>query len=78
MPDFIIELLSPTDNLSDTQAKMKEYIENGVRLGLLIDPENKTIYVYRASGDTEILQNPEIVSGEDVLPGFELKVREIW
>ena len=78
VPDFVIELLSPSDNLADTQAKMVEYIENGVRLGWLIDPMDKKVYIYRANGEVEILDDPEIVSGEDVLVGFELKVRKIW
>jgi Uma2 family endonuclease len=78
VPDFVIELLSPTDNLVDTQTKMKEYIENGVRLGWLIDPIEQKVYVYRIGGEVEILDNPEKVSGEDVLNGFELNVREIW
>ena len=78
VPDFVIELLSPTDNLADTQTKMEEYISNGVRLGWLIDPKNKKVYIYRAGGETEMLDDPEKVSGEDVLRGFELNVREIW
>ena len=78
VPDFVIEMLSPSDNLADTQAKMVEYIENGVRLGWLIDPMDKKVYIYRANGEVEILDDPEIVSGEDVLVGFELKVRKIW
>ncbi|HTK38889.1 MAG TPA: Uma2 family endonuclease [Pyrinomonadaceae bacterium] len=78
VPDFVIELLSPSDNLADTQAKMAEYIENGVRLGWLIDPMDKKVHVYCANGDVEILDDPEMVSGEDVLKGFELRVREIW
>ena len=78
VPDFVIELLSPTDNLSDTQAKMKEYIENGVRLGWLVDPAAQKVYVYRGNGAVEILDDPETVSGEDVLKDFKLNVREIW
>ena len=54
------------------------HIENGVRLGWLIDPDHKKVYIYRAGGETEILDDPEKVSGEDVLRGFELSVREIW
>ena len=78
VPDFVIELLSPSDSLGDTQAKMAEYIENGVRLGWLIDPMEKKVHIYRANGEIEILDDPEVVSGEDVLKGFELRVREIW
>lgn len=78
VPDFVIELLSPTDNLADTQAKMREYIENGVRFGWLIDPIERKVHVYRANGEVEILDNPKTISGEDVLKDFELRVREIW
>jgi len=78
VPDFVIELRSPTDYLGDLEDKMTEYIENGVRLGWLIDPIERKVHVYRANGEIEILDNSEMVSGEDVLPGFELNVREIW
>ncbi len=78
VPDFVIELLSPSDNLADIQSKMEEYIENGVRLGWLIDPQERKVHVYRAGGAVEILDDPEKVSGEDVLQGFELNVRQIW
>lgn len=78
VPDFVIELLSPTDSLIDTQAKMKEYIENGVRLGWLIDPIRRQVHIHRTGGDVEILDDPAVVSGEDVLPAFELDVSELW
>ena len=78
VPDIVIELLSPSDHLADTQAKMAEYIENGVSLDWLIDPMDKKVHIYRANGEVEILDDPETVSGEDVLKGFELKVRDIW
>lgn len=78
VPDFVIELRSPTDSLEDLQDKMKEYIENGVRLGWLIDPTEKKVHVYRTNGKVEVLDDPEQVGGEDILKGFRLKVREIW
>lgn len=77
-PDFVIELRSESDNLTDLQNKMAEYIENGARLGWLIDPKDKRIHIYRANGEVEILDNPGTVSGEDVLKGFELDLTEIW
>jgi Uma2 family endonuclease len=77
-PDFVIELRSKSDRLKILQKKMREYIANGVRLGWLIDPFQKKVHVYRAGGETEILENPAKVSGEDVLPGFELDLTEIW
>ncbi len=78
VPDFVIELRSSSDSLKKLQKKMAEYISNGVRLGWLIDPENKRVHIYRANGEIELLDNPETVSGEDVLRDFELNVREIW
>lgn len=77
-PDFVIELLSFSDRLSELQAKMDEYLENGLRLGWLIDPHRKKIHIYRPDREPEILENPSRVSGEDVLPGFEFDPTEIW
>jgi Uma2 family endonuclease len=77
-PDFVIELRSKSDRLPILQKKMKEYIENGVRLGWLIDPFKKRVHVYRGDKTIEILDNPQTISGEDVLRGFELDLTEIW
>ena len=77
-PDFVVELLSPTDQLSRTQAKMQEYMENGARLGWLINRNTKQVTVYRQSKDIEILEDPEFLDGEDVLSGFCLDLKTIW
>ena len=77
-PDFVIELRSKSDNLRKLQNKMREYIENGARLGWLIDPYEKRVHVYRGDKTVEVLNNPKTVSGEDVLQGFELDLMEIW
>lgn len=78
VPDFVIELRSKSDALHKVQEKMQEYIENGVRLGWLIDPYEKQVHIYRQNGEIEILENPKRVSGEDVLRGFELDLAEIF
>ncbi|HEY7064389.1 MAG TPA: Uma2 family endonuclease [Chloroflexota bacterium] len=77
-PDFVLELRSPSDRLELQQAKMAEYIANGARLGWLIDPGPRHVYVYRPDAEVERLDNPETVSGEPVLPGFVLDLREVW
>ena len=77
-PDFVIELRSPSDRLSIVQAKMVEYMENGVRLGWLIDPQNKRVYVYRQGQPLKTLEEPDTVSGDPVLPGFVLDMQTIW
>ncbi len=74
VPDFVIELRSETDRLPPLQEKMKEYIENGLRLGWLINPQDKEVEIYRLGKAVEVIQMPAIISGEDVLPGFELQV----
>ncbi len=77
-PDFVIELLSSTDSLPKTREKMVEYIENNARLGWLIDRKNKQVEIYRPGKEVEMLQSPVTLSGEDVLPGFVLELKEIW
>lgn len=77
-PDFVIELISPTDSLAATQAKMIEYIENGARLGFLIHPDARRVYVYRPGATVEELKDIAEVSGEPELPGFTLDLCEIW
>jgi Uma2 family endonuclease len=77
-PDFVIELLSPSDSLKTTQEKMLEYIDNGVRLGLLINRKSRQVEIYRSGKEVEILDSPATVSGEDVLKGFVLNLGMIW
>ncbi|MDM3844439.1 MAG: Uma2 family endonuclease [Aphanizomenon gracile PMC638.10] len=77
-PDFVIELLSPSDSLKTTQEKMKEYIDNGVRLGILINRKSCQVKIYRPGKEVEVLDSPATVSGEDVLKGFVLNLGMIW
>lgn len=77
-PDFVVELCSPSDRLTDVQTKMQEYLDNGTRLGWLIDPETSTVEIYRPNQTVEVLSAPTSLFGEDVLPGFELNLQGIW
>ena len=77
-PDFVVEIRSPSDNLTQLYLKMFEYLENGVSLGWLIDPLKRQVYVYRPNQETVVLENPETVSGEPLLPGFKLNLTELW
>ena len=76
-PDFVVELRSPSGRLSDTQAKMEEYIANGARLGWLLDPSHNCAYIYRPGQSAERIENPKIISGDPVLPGFKFDFSEI-
>ena len=77
-PDFVLELRSPTDSLKVLEAKLGEYITGGARLGWLLDPQTRRVHVYRPGQAAEVLENPDVVNGEDVLQGFELRVLEVW
>ncbi len=77
-PDFVLELMSPTDSLKETQAKMQEYINNQVRLGWLINPKTRRVEIYRLGQAVEVLESPQKLSGEDVLPGFVLNMQLFW
>ncbi len=76
-PDFVVELRSPDDRLPALQEKLREYMDNGARLGWLIDPERGNVEVYRQGRRSEELEHPATLSGEDVLPGFTLGLKGI-
>jgi Uma2 family endonuclease len=86
VPDFLIELRSPlaqaelsaTDNLKPLQEKMKEYQRLGVKLGLLVDPKNKQVEIYRPGQEAEVLKSPTLIDCNEVMPGFVLSMNKIW
>ncbi len=78
VPDFVIELRSATDNLKPLQEKMSEYQRLGVRLGLLIDPQNKQVEIYRPGREPEILESPTEIDCGEVMPGFVLSLSRIF
>jgi Uma2 family endonuclease len=77
VPDFAIELRSATDNLKPLQEKMSEYQRLGVRLGLLIDPQNRQVEIYRPGKEPEILASPTEVDCGEVMPGFVLSMSRV-
>lgn len=77
-PDLVVELKSPTDSLATLKSKMVEYIENGARLGWLIDTSHKQAFVYRPDAEVEELIDPPTLSGEPVLPGFVFDLHKLW
>ena len=77
-PDFVLELRSPSDTLASVQRKLEEYMVNGTRLGWLIDPLRRQAHIYRPGQDAEVLDEPESLAGDPVLPGFVLNLAEIW
>ncbi len=77
-PDFVVEIRSPSDNLKPLKDKMEVYINQGARLGWLIDRDRRKVYVYRPGCLEECLDNPATLSGDPVLPGFILDMSEVW
>jgi Uma2 family endonuclease len=77
-PEFVVELMSPSDRLAEQKEKMEEYVANGALLGWLIDPAHRTVYVYRPGAPLQTLENPSTLSGEPILPGFVFNIPEIW
>jgi Uma2 family endonuclease len=77
-PDFVIELRSKSDNMEPLRKKMQEYLDNGLRLGWLIDAKNKRVEIYRPNQEVEVLKSPVSLSGEEVLPGFVLDLQVVF
>lgn len=77
-PDFAVELVSETDDVEETRQKMREYVDNGLRLGWLINPRTRQVEIYRPNQAVEVLQSPTTLSGEEVLPGFVLDLPPIF
>ncbi len=77
-PDFVIELRSSSDRLPPLQRKMQSYLTNGVRLGWLINPQDRQVEIYRSGKEIEIQNYPTTLDGEDVLPEFSLDLTTIW
>lgn len=77
-PDFVIELRSRSDRLSDLKNKMQEYIDNGTKLGWLIDPSVRQVHIFRPGSAVETLANPGTLSGDPELPGFQLDLTPVW
>ena len=77
-PDFVIELRSPSDALAPLQAKLQEYIDNGTRLGWLLNRRDRQAEIYRPNQPKQVLPAPSTLSGEDILPGFILDLSAIW
>ncbi len=77
-PDFVVEIRSPSDQLQSLQDKLQEYMDNGVKLGWLIDRKNRQVYIYRPQTEVECLENPTTVSGDPILSGFQLHTDRIW
>jgi len=76
-PDFVIEVRSESDNLKELQGKMHKWVQNGVRLGWLVDPQTQATTIYRPGKEPETKLFTETLSGENVLVGFTLNIQDV-
>ena len=77
-PDFILEIRSPSDRVADLEAKMEQWMANGVRVAWMIDPKQRTVTIYRAGEAPEVLVDPSSVQGSGCVRGFELVMSRVW
>lgn len=78
MPDFVVELRSGEQSLTELRDKMEEYFTCGAQLGWLIDPKSRRTYIYTANGDIQTISFDQLLSGGEVLPGFSLALEKIF
>jgi Uma2 family endonuclease len=77
-PEFVVELVSPSDRINKVKAKMREWMDNGVLLGWLIDADHRTVYVYRPGREPEALVDADRIDGEGPVEGFRLDLSRVW
>jgi len=77
-PDLMVEVKSPTDSLTKLEAKILNFLALGTRVGILINPDNRTVKVYRSEQETVTLQDGEVLTIPELLPGWEVAVSELW
>ena len=77
-PRFVIEVMSPSQRPARQQDKMRDWIANGVQLGWLIDPDTRRVWIHRADGAVELLEDPSELSGEEVCPGLSIDLSRVW
>ncbi len=77
-PDLMVEVKSPTDDVVALEAKIQQFIDAGTTVGILINPEDETVKVYRANQEAIVLTNDDVLTAPDVLPGWEVPISELW
>lgn len=77
-PDLCVEIRSPSNRLRQLRRKIEEYFERGVRMVWIVDPEDRTVTVYRAPDEGKLLHESASLSGDDVLPGFQCRVADLF
>jgi Uma2 family endonuclease len=77
-PDLMVEVKSPTDKIDELQVKIDEFLAQGTVVGILVNPEERTVEIRRTERDPIILQDGDVLTVPDLLPGWEVPVSELW
>jgi Uma2 family endonuclease len=77
-PDLMVEVKSPTDSLTKLETKILSFLEMGTRVGILINPDDRTVKIYRSGQDTITLQDGETLTVPELLPGWSVAVSDLW
>ncbi|MEG4229176.1 Uma2 family endonuclease [Microcoleus sp. N9_B2] len=78
VPDLVVEIKSQSDRIKPIEAKVLKFIELGATVGILIDPDEETVTIYRSTGEPTVLGNGDILTVAELFPGWELPVSELW
>jgi Uma2 family endonuclease len=78
VPDLVVEIKSQSDRIKLIETKVLKFIELGAIVGILIDPDEETVTIYRSTGEPTVLGNGEILTVAELFPGWELPVSELW
>ncbi|NJM41348.1 MAG: Uma2 family endonuclease [Anaerolineae bacterium] len=78
VPELVAEVLSPDDRWTDVEQKLRDYFAAGVKLAWVINPETRSVFVYRSIKTSQVLEETDTLTGEDVLPGFSVKIADLF
>lgn len=78
VPDLVVEIKSQSDRIKLIETKVLKFIELGAIVGILIDPDEETVTIYRSTGEPTVLGNGDILTVAELFPGWELPVSELW
>ena len=78
VPDLVVEIKSQSDRLKPLREKIQSFIKSGAKVGILIDPDKRTVTIYTPTAEPVVLRDGDIISIPELLPGWEVAVTELW
>jgi len=78
VPDLVVEIKSQSDRLKPLREKIQSFIKSGAKVGILIDPDKRTVTIYTPTAEPVVLRDGDMISIPELLPGWEVAVSELW